>query len=170
MKDPLISIKLHSRSRVFAGGATLAGEFQIDAVQPEEIQAVEVSVLWHTEGKGDEDLAVHYFQRYAQESSGPTLHELRQFSTKLPLSPLSYQGTLFRLVWCVRLRVFGVHGKEVVAELPFQLGNLPIPRPAPAAKKPVFGKDAAKDRPFKRAEPAHEEHSRSDVKPGLGGE
>ena len=140
MKEPLVSIKLHNRSRVVPGGATLAGEFQIDAVQPEDLRAVEVSVLWRTEGKGDEDMAVHYFQRYAAETSGPTLHELRQFTTQLPHSPLSYDGQLLKIRWCVRVRVFLTTGREVVSELPFQLGNLPSRRTAPSRTKvPVPG-------------------------------
>ena len=52
-----------SRQRVFQPGEVLAGAFQIDAVEPEELTAIEVSVLWFTEGKGEEDLAVHYFER-----------------------------------------------------------------------------------------------------------
>lgn len=146
MKEPLVSIKLHNRSRVIPGGATLAGEFQIDAVSPEDIRAVEVSVLWRTEGKGDEDMAVHYFQRYAAETSGPTLHELRQFSMHLPYSPLSYDGFLLKIRWCVRVRVFLTDGKQAVAELPFQLGNLPSRRVAASRSKSPAPSEAIKEK------------------------
>ena len=44
-------------------GATLSGDYRIDCVERGNLQAIEVSVLWHSEGKGDEDLAVHEFWR-----------------------------------------------------------------------------------------------------------
>src|SRR5690606_40819304 len=56
---------------------------------------VEISVLWFTEGKGDEDLAVHYFERLtADDVPELNLKELRRFQTILPQSPLSYEGVL----------------------------------------------------------------------------
>lgn len=125
MKEPLISIKLHDRHSVYAGGAVFAGEFQIDAVNPEEIEAVELSVLWFTEGKGDEDLAVHHFQRFTAAELGPTLHELRQFSTVLPRSPISYEGQILKIRWSVRVRVFLNNRKQYVADHHFQLGRMP---------------------------------------------
>ena len=146
MKEPLVSIKLHNRSRVVPSGSTLAGEFQIDAVSPEDIRAVEVSVLWRTEGKGDEDMAVHYFQRYAAETSGPTLHELRQFSMQLPYSPLSYDGHLLKIRWCVRVRVFLTGGKQSVGELPFQLGNLPSRRSVTGRSKTPAPSEVVKEK------------------------
>lgn len=124
MREPLIGIKLHNRNRTYPGGSILTGECQVDAVDAEELAALEVSVLWYTEGKGDEDLAVHYFQRLSSETH-ENLHELRQFSTPLPNSPLSYEGAIFKIRWCVRIRVFLTSGREVVAEQAFRLGNAP---------------------------------------------
>jgi hypothetical protein len=126
MNEPLISIVIDRSSRVHFPGERLSGAFQIDAVEPEEIQAVELSVLWYTQGKGDEDLGVHHFERFTgdYEFSGK-LHELRRFETTLPLSPLSYDGLILKIHWCVRVRVFLTQGREYVAQTRFQLGNLP---------------------------------------------
>ena len=61
--EPLIAVRICSPTGVFHPGDVLRCEYQIDAVQPAEIQAVEASIMWYTEGKGDEDLGVHYFER-----------------------------------------------------------------------------------------------------------
>jgi hypothetical protein len=127
MREPLFSIVLDKSQRVHQPGETLRGEYQIDAIDPADIRAVELSVLWYTEGKGDEDLAVHYFERLTAEDEGPpTLHELRRFEVTLPNSPLSYEGVLIKIRWCVRLRVFLRQGKDFVSERDFQLGEVPF--------------------------------------------
>ena len=112
MNGPLVRIRFDGNGRVYRPGETLSGEYRIEAVTPEEIKAVEVSVLWYTEGKGDEDLAVHAFWRIAADN-GDMLDLPRpgRFSTVLPRSPLSYRGVLVRVRWCVRVRVFLARGR-----------------------------------------------------------
>ena len=61
--EPLISIRVRDQHHPFQPGDELHCEYQLDAVDAADVQALEVSVLWHTEGKGDEDLGVHYFER-----------------------------------------------------------------------------------------------------------
>ena len=48
---------------MYRPGDVLAGRFSLEGVAPADIRAVELSVLWHTEGKGEEDMSVHYFER-----------------------------------------------------------------------------------------------------------
>jgi hypothetical protein len=130
VKVPLVSIKIDHRQTPHSPGESLSGEFQIDAVDPAELSAVELSVLWYTEGKGDEDLGVHHFERRTDEDEDPMpLTELRKFSVTLPNSPLSYEGVLIKLRWCVRVRVFLNSGRDYFAELPFRLGKVPDGRP-----------------------------------------
>ncbi|HIQ19978.1 MAG TPA: hypothetical protein EYH34_01895 [Planctomycetes bacterium] len=120
-----VLIRFDRGGRTYFPGETLGGEYRIEGLWPEDIRAVELSVLWHTEGKGDEDLAVHHFQRIPPddfEMHGPPTG---QFETVLPNSPLSYEGVTIKLRWCVRVRVFPRRGKEVVGEAGFRLGNLP---------------------------------------------
>jgi hypothetical protein len=125
-----VSIKIDNRQAPHAPGETLAGEYQIDAVEAAELSAVELSVLWYTEGKGDEDLGIHYFERRTDEDSqnNAPLTELRRFSVALPASPLSYEGVLIKLRWCVRVRVFLKSGRNYFGELPFRLGTVPDAR------------------------------------------
>jgi hypothetical protein len=124
--EPLISVALRDGKRVYHPGDTLVCEYQIDGVARDEIQAVEASVLWHTEGKGDEDLGVHYFERHTVgEVNGGDLRSLRRLETRLPNSPLSYSGIVVKIRWCVRVRLFLRRGRDAVVQHPFQLGDVP---------------------------------------------
>jgi len=133
VSPPRVTIRLEGNGRTYLPGETLEGEYHLEGFEREEIKAVEVSVLWYTEGKGDEDMAVHYFRRLAAEDAPWEAPQAPgRFSTKLPLSPLSYNGLVVKVVWCVRVRVFLARGKQVVGEHPFRLGSTPslkaIPR------------------------------------------
>lgn len=126
MIEPLISICLDGAKKHFSPGEELVCEYQIDAVPASDVQAVEASVLWYTEGKGDEDLTVHYFERrLPTDVDDGDLRPMRRFRTVLPNSPLSYRGAILRVCWCVRVRVFLRRGKDAHADYPFQLGDIP---------------------------------------------
>lgn len=126
MIEPLISLTLRDPNRVFQPGDILHCEYQIDAVEAKEVQAVEASVLWYTEGKGDEDLAVHYFERRTpSDVEAGDLCELRRFEVALSNSPLTYDGSILKIRWCVRVRLFLRRGKEIFFERPFRLGAVP---------------------------------------------
>ena len=123
---PFAKILLDGNLRSYQPGQMLAGQFSLEDSSPGQVRACELSVLWHTEGKGDEDLSVHYFQRIepaADESLD--FRQPRRFSTLLPNSPLTYHGSIVKIVWCVRVRFFINRGKDVSLEVSFQLGALP---------------------------------------------
>ena len=84
--------------------------------------------MWHTEGKGDEDMAVVEFRRRDAED-GRLYNVARpvRFSATLPNSPLSYDGRIVKVRWCVRVRVFLHRGKDVVGEKEFRLGDVQQP-------------------------------------------
>ncbi len=137
MSEPTIEVRLDDGRLHYSPGETLAGEFYIDDSSSLDPKAVEVSVLWYTEGQGDEDLAVHYFDRMDGDD-GRQLDVTRpqRFSTELPASPLSYDGIIVKLRWCVRVRLFPSKGKEVMAELPFQLGDVATAEEVPLPEEP----------------------------------
>jgi hypothetical protein len=127
--EPIILIRLDGNGRVYWPGETLAGEYRIGAIDANQIKAVELSVLWYTEGKGDEDMAVHEFWRRDADNGHPIeAGRAERFSTTLPNSPLSYEGQIIKLHWCVRVRAFPYRGKEVVGEKAFRLGDVPAVR------------------------------------------
>ena len=125
MNEPEITIRLADDRRMYQPGETLAGEIQVSTMSLAAPQAIELSVLWYTEGQGDEDLAVHHFERFDEGGEMGELRRPKPFSTILPNSPLSYDGVLMRVFWCVRVRVFLTRGKEVVVEELFRLGDVP---------------------------------------------
>lgn len=128
-----VTIRLDRNGRVYRPGELLSGQYRLEGVARREIKAVEVSVLWYTDGKGESDFSVHFFQRLSAErgdwidSRGPG-----HFGTVLPAGPLSYEGAIVKVRWCVRVRAFLHQGKEIVGELPFRLGEtLPAQDAAP---------------------------------------
>jgi hypothetical protein len=120
---PTLSLSLCRADGRYRMGQSLTATWQIGNIAPEfVIDGLEASVLWYTEGKGDEDLNVHHFCRWndshLQELDLTKAHGLQ---CGLPLTPLSYEGTLLRIRWCVRVRLFCSVGRDAVSQMPFQL-------------------------------------------------
>lgn len=128
MMQPRLTLALDDHARKYRPGELLAGQFRVHGVNSEEVRAVELSVLWHTEGKGDEDMSVHHFERIELDSElGIDFQQPRRFSAVLPNSPLSYNGMIVRICWCVRVRAYFWQGRELSLDVPFQLGSVPHP-------------------------------------------
>ncbi len=124
--EPTIVIHIEGAGHNRQPGETLCGEYWIESLDASLVKSIEVSVLWHTEGKGDEDMAVHEFLRRNAEDGRPfDLRQPEPFSTTLPNSPLSYEGQIIKVRWCVRVRVIPHRGREMVAEKSFHLGCVP---------------------------------------------
>lgn len=129
MTQPCVHISLDDHARSFNPGDALKGQFHVEGIASQELRAAELSVLWHTEGKGDEDMSVHFFERLDLQNGEPIdLRQPRPFRTILPNSPLSYSGFIVKICWCVRVRVFLTRGKELSLEVPFRLGTVPHPQ------------------------------------------
>jgi hypothetical protein len=135
LQQPRVTLALQDHSRLYRPGEVLAGQFSLEGVDAAEVRAIELSVLWYTHGKGDEDMSVHFFERIEPDDDVIDYRQPRRFSTVLPNSPLSYLGLIVKIAWCVRVRVFLVRGRELNLDVPFQLGNVPAPKLAtPAAE------------------------------------
>lgn len=123
--EPAIGLRLLSLHPGHEPGDVLEFEFSIHRVAPESIDGLEASVLWVTEGKGSGDIGVHFFERISGvELTSRSLQEPRVLTTRLPDCPLSYEGRLMKIRWCVRLRLFLTDGREISAEQPFYLGHV----------------------------------------------
>jgi hypothetical protein len=126
MNLPDVHLTLDSPTAHYRPGDRVSGRFQVDPSRPWSIRAAELSVLWYTAGKGEEDFAVHHFDRWVDDPSKPLeLRVPRPFAITLPFSPLSYEGRIVKICWCVRLRLFLPHGQETVREVAFRLGDVP---------------------------------------------
>jgi hypothetical protein len=98
----------------------------VDGTRPWAVRAAELSLVWYTVGVGEEDMAVHFFERLVDEPGRPLdLRVPRRFATLLPESPLSYDGRIVKICWCARLRLSMPGGQQNLTELPFRLGNVP---------------------------------------------
>ncbi|TWU27095.1 hypothetical protein Pla52o_09550 [Novipirellula galeiformis] len=117
-----MSVSLCRDDATYEVGDALTARWRISRVPLEQLQGLEISVLWHTEGKGDEDLHVHHFHRLDENQLRQSgLIGSQSVSCKLPFTPLSYHGHLIRLRWCIRLRLFVAGARETVTEQPFHL-------------------------------------------------
>jgi hypothetical protein len=154
MRDnlPSVLLRFERAEQFFQPGEILSGEYRLESDEPIEVSAVELSVLWYTEGKGNEDMAVHLFERTQldrekTDDQGATIDAARQsdfaarpgyfaakqgdfaarpgrFSVELPRSPLSYDGADIKIRWTVRVRFFTRQGREILGEKPFVLGRV----------------------------------------------
>lgn len=101
--------------------------YSLDHREDNDLTAVETSVIWYTSGKGVEDIGVHFFERRHQKE----LEEINQnvtqkLTVRLPNTPLSYDGKIVQLNWCVRIRVFLSDGRQLNFDEPFRLGNVEL--------------------------------------------
>ena len=127
MTPSALRIALESASAHYQPGDRLTGRFMLEGAQMKGVRTAELSVLWYTAGKGEEDMAVHHFERLVDDVARPLdLRVPHRFTTVLPPSPLSYDGRIVKVCWCVRVRLFSALVQESIAEVPFQLGNVSI--------------------------------------------
>jgi hypothetical protein len=69
---------------------------------------------------------VHQFWRFSAEDGDFLDPDLpARFQTVLPNSPLSYEGQILKIRWCLRVRAFLQRGKEVIGQKAFRLGDVP---------------------------------------------
>lgn len=145
---PSVIIQFERQPYRFEPGEDAAGSFRLVDVNAEEVNRLEFSILWYTEGKGDEDMGVHFFAPLAAEdgfgsmesaseisdekkarSYVKRIHDgdelLFRFTAPLPASPLSYYGKILKIHWCARVRLFLKNGREVKSERIFTVGKIP---------------------------------------------
>ena len=121
--SPQISVSLDKE--VFVPSDFLACEYSVTIRGKQAVQAIESSVLWITEGKGEEDIGVHFFERRKKQAiNTETFKSPQRISTVLPSSPLSYEGKILTVRWCVRIRLFMEGGEQITEDKYFKLGKV----------------------------------------------
>jgi hypothetical protein len=68
---------------------------------------------------------VHSFERFATAETIDRIVPEGTFAIQLPTSPLSYEGVIVKIRWCIRLRVFFESGRDHVSEHVFNVGRIP---------------------------------------------
>ena len=125
---PRVDVQFDKPHRRHAPRDHVAVRYRIEGCEGDRIRAIEHSVLWYTEGKGEEDIGVHFFQRITDRALMPPMVTTGAFSTPLPQSPLSYEGVIVKVRWCVRVRLFFEGARDFVSEHVFTLGTIPPAR------------------------------------------
>ena len=128
---PRVAVFFSQTDRVFSPLDPIEVRYEVDGLDDDPPVAVEHSVLWFTEGKGEEDIGVHFFERVVAPERLPPAAPMGQFSCRMPRSPLSYEGVIVKIRWCVRIRFFFESGRDYVSEHEFSVGRLPPARPFP---------------------------------------
>ncbi|NBW96684.1 MAG: hypothetical protein EBR28_08115 [Planctomycetia bacterium] len=125
---PRVAMHFDRADRVYAPGQELAVRYEIDGLAGVVVAAVERSVVWYTEGKGEEDLGVHHFDRVDAVSALAAAVPSGEIVVRLPASPLSYEGVIVKVRWCVRVRLFFGGRRDFVSEHVFEVGDVPPAR------------------------------------------
>jgi hypothetical protein len=123
MSRPIVTIELENT--LCEPGDLLTGFYAIDPQSIPLARAVEVSIHWSTEGKGDEDRAIQYRKRGLTDD-GPLFDErgTGPFAVRLPGAPLSYDGVLVKIGWYIQVRITFAGGGVSESVLPFRLGHV----------------------------------------------
>ena len=122
--EPSVTISISQDQGVgyFAPGSILSAEYMVKLAPETSLSAIEASVIWMTEGKGETDIGAHFFERRNRASfTTDTFDRAQRLSTVLPQSPLSYQGNILKVHWLVRIRLFLEGGRETITDQPFRL-------------------------------------------------
>lgn len=126
---PRINVHFDDQRRAYRPTQEMAVRYDVEGLEEMTVvRAVERSVLWYTEGKGEEDLGVHHFERIDDASGLAAACPRGAFVVELPSSPLSYEGVIVKVRWCVRVRLFFGGGRDFVSEHVFELGDIPPAR------------------------------------------
>lgn len=129
IRTPRVHVAFDHIDRRYEPGDPITLKCTVDGLRDEELRALELSLAWYTEGKGEEDLCVVSFERRTDPGQLPPAARVVPFATRLPSSPLSYEGVIVKIRWCVRVRLFFAAGREYVSEHVFDVGGLPPARP-----------------------------------------
>jgi len=122
---PRIELRFGRPGRGYDPGEWVTVEYCIEGLNGERPRALERSALWYTEGKGEEDIGVHSFERFATVETIDRVVPEGTFAIQLPTSPLSYEGVIVKIRWCIRLRIFFESGRDHVSEHVFSVGRVP---------------------------------------------
>lgn len=125
--EPALGLRLLSLQPGLEPNELLEIEYCVRRVSALDVDQLEVSVMWYTEGKGCGDFGVHFFQSLSDAELNSVVNDQPgQVSVRLPASPLSYEGKMLKIRWCVRLCLYLKDGRKITTEQPFYLGNLTV--------------------------------------------
>lgn len=120
-----IYLKGIDQSHVFHPGDTIVGVVEITPNEVIKCRQVEVTIGWHTEGRGDLDRMIIYNDMIPVEEIYPDSPITHHFETVLPSEPWSYAGKLIRIVWEVQAKIDIAWATDINQSLQFALAPAP---------------------------------------------
>lgn len=116
MADPLMEVTFGDARSAWRAGEELSGQARVTAADGNKVGAVEISVLWRTDGKGTTDTGVVWFESFPEAVE---TERLLPFRARLPQLPRTYHGGFIKIDWFVRVRHLGFLGNDTVCDAPF---------------------------------------------------
>ncbi|MDD2711234.1 MAG: hypothetical protein PHV34_24930 [Verrucomicrobiae bacterium] len=91
----MIHLDIQNQKTSFSPGETIAAKitWQLE----KSVNAIELRLFWHTNGKGTQDINIVNTLRFTQ----PPQRDTRPFQFQLPSSPYSFSGKLISLIWAI---------------------------------------------------------------------
>jgi hypothetical protein len=92
-----LDLRVQDHKTAFRPGEALEGsmEWTLDR----NVEALELRLIWYTQGKGDADVSVEDARRF----EAPSLSGSAPFRFTLPAAPYSFSGKLISLSWALEI-------------------------------------------------------------------
>lgn len=94
-----LTIQLDYDQAAFTPGARITGTVVWRLESASAPEAMELRLVWYTEGKGTRDGQIVHTIRYEH----PTAAESHRFEIDAPIGPHSFSGSLISLLWALEL-------------------------------------------------------------------
>ncbi len=111
-----IQIELDESCPDFSPGDRLSGRVTISAPASWECEYADAALVWHTEGRGDENREAARVEKLLEKDEDVSPRFERRFAFSLPMMPWTYQGVKLKIKWQVGVYVKAKGEKEAVAE------------------------------------------------------
>ena len=118
------SVSIALERLAYEPGETIRGSYRVTMADRGRLEEVEVTVGWHTEGKGRMARGVEHREVHRPGVGSLDDDGSGTFSAVLPASPLSYDGVLLSIRWTVRIRAGLSASGQPDAEEVFRLGHV----------------------------------------------
>lgn len=118
------SITIELDHNVYDAGEFLTGRYRLDPRCASFERHVDILVFWQSMGKGETDRGVQHRESRTVPDGETTDSAGGEFSILLPASPVTYNGVLIKIAWCMEIRVHAGRDLQCEATIPFQLGHV----------------------------------------------
>ncbi len=123
---PSVSLKLDSAAGEYQPGQRLSGHFLAEGAVPWPVRSAELSILWYTAGQGEEDFAIHHFERFVDEPGRPLdLRLPRRFAATSAAEPAELRWPdRESLLVRAAAESFPSRDRKLLRETAFRLGDV----------------------------------------------